>query len=56
MYDEPPPAEAQPGVKYVVLRDPDDLPWTPLDDGLRALRVATQARDRLSDLIGDLIP
>jgi hypothetical protein len=56
VYDFPPPAGGPVSVKSVQLRSSSDLAWLPGDEGLRALRVATEARDELTRLVGHLLP
>ena len=55
VYDFPPPAGGPVSVKSIQLRSSSDLEWTVGDEGFRALRVATDARDELTRLLGHLL-
>jgi hypothetical protein len=56
VYEFPPPAGSPPSIKVIQLRSSSDPAWLPGDEGLRALIIATRAKDDLTRLIGHLLP
>jgi alpha-ketoglutarate-dependent taurine dioxygenase len=54
VYDEPSPPDAAPQLTSVQI--PLTLPGTTYADGVRALRLLTEARDRAATLLDELTP